>query len=152
MTSISKTNTPQPTLNNFTKDKLAPSFKISKDVPVKLVTASTLLPDKVVISKESQEKNVLETKVEEESVPSQNKETRKLTPEQEAKLAEKDLDEIIQELSVKIMELSLQIEQLKNKEDTESVKERKALEVELAITKGRLEAKLQEKLDTAKVN
>ena len=80
----------------------------------------------------------------------------KLTPEQEAKLAEKeeerDLDEIIQELSVKIMELSLQIEQLKNKEDTESVKERKALEVELTITKGRLEAKLQEKLDTAKLS
>jgi hypothetical protein len=156
MASISKIITSQPSLNNLAKDKPVPSIKITRDVPVKLVTASTLLPDKVVISKESQEKNADETKHVEENIPTQNKETLKLTPEQKAKLAEKaeekDLDEIIQELSVKIMEMSLQIEQLKNKEDTESVKERKALEVELAITKGRLEAKLQEKLDTAKLS
>lgn len=156
MASISKIITSQPSLNNLAKDKLVPSIKISRDVPVKLVTASTLQPDNVVISKESQEKNASETRDVEETVPTQNKETPKLTSEQEAKLAEEkeesDLDKIIQELSVKIMELSLQIEQLKNKDDTESVKERKALEVELAITKGRLEAKLKEKLDTAKLS
>ncbi|SFC11982.1 hypothetical protein [Pseudoalteromonas denitrificans] len=112
--------------------------------------------DNVVISKESQEKNASETKGTEENINNQNKEAPKLTPEQEVKLAEEKeesvLDKIIQELSMKIMALSLQIEQLKSKEDTESVKERKALEVELALTKGRLEAKLKEKLDTAKLS
>lgn len=156
MTSISKIITSQPTLNNLVKDKPVPSIKISRDVPVNLVTANTLQPDNVVISKESQEKNASETKAIEDSESNQSKETPKLTPDQQAKLEkdqeENDLDKIIQELSVKIMELSLQIEQLKSKEDTESVKERKALEIELALTKGRLEAKLKEKLDTAKLS
>lgn len=156
MASISKIITSQPTLNNLAKDKSVPSIKISRDIPVKLASAKTLQPDTVVISKESQEKNASEAKAIEESESNQNKEAPKLTPEQEAKLAEEkeenDLDKIIQELSVKVMELSLQIEQLKSKEDTESVKERKALEIELALTKGRLEAKLKEKLDTAKHN
>jgi len=151
MASISKIITSQPTLNNFSKEQAAPSIKITKDIPVKLITTSTLQPDNVVISKESQEKIDSENEVNKE-----DKTERKLTPEAEAKLAEEkeesDLDKIIQELSVKIMELSLQIEQLKNKEDTESVKERKALEVELALTKGRLEAKLKEKSDTAQAS
>jgi len=156
MASISKIITSQPSLNNLAKDKLVPSIKITRDVPVKLITPTTLQPDKVVISKESQEKNASEIKGTEENINNQNKENPKLTPEQEAKLSEEkeesDLDKIIQELSVKVMELSLQIELLKSKEDIESVKERKALEIELALTKGRLEAKLKEKLDTAKLS
>lgn len=156
MTSISKIITSQPTLNNLVKDKPAPSIKVSRDVPVNLVTENTLQPDNVVISKESQEKKASETKAIEDSESNQSKETPKLTPDQQAKLErdqeENDLDKIIQELSVKVMELSLQIEQLKSKEDTESVKERKALEIELALTKGRLEAKLKERLDTAKLS
>jgi len=151
MASISKIITSQPTLNNLSKEQAEPSIKITKDIPVKLITTSTLQPDNVVISKESQEKIDSENEVNKE-----DKTEQKLTPEAEAKLAEEkeesDLDKIIQELSVKIMELSLQIEQLKNKEDTESVKERKALEVELALTKGRLEAKLKEKSDTAQAS
>ena len=62
------------------------------------------------------------------------------------------MDEEIRELSMKILELTLKIEMLKAKEDKESVKERKSLETELAISKGRLEAKLKQKLDTAKLD
>lgn len=123
MVSISKIITSQPTLNNLSKEQPAPSIKITKDTsvpaPTKALTSSNLQSDDVVISKESQEKLAAENKLTKED-------KTKLTAEQQAKISEdkneSSIDEEIRELSIKILELTLQIELLKSKEDTESKK------------------------------
>jgi len=62
---------------------------------------------------------------------------------------ENDLDKRIRELSMEILELSVQIQMLQDKEDKESVKERQKLEVDLTIKKGELEAAMDRKLQLA---
>jgi hypothetical protein len=59
---------------------------------------------------------------------------------------ESDLDKQIRELSMEILELSVKVQMLQDKEDKESVKERQSLEVDLAIKKGQLEAAMDRKL------
>ena len=49
MASISKIITSQPSLNNLVKDKLVPSIKISRDVPVNLVEIASAI-DKLITS------------------------------------------------------------------------------------------------------
>lgn len=49
MASISKIITSQPSLNNLVKDKLVPSIKISRDVPVNLVERASAI-DKLITS------------------------------------------------------------------------------------------------------
>jgi len=53
---------------------------------------------------------------------------------------------------MEILEMTIQIELLKAKEDSESIKERRSLEVELEIKKGVLEAAITRKLDIAKLS
>jgi len=65
------------------------------------------------------------------------------------KAKESDLDKKIRELSMEILELSVKIQMLQDKEDKESVKERQSLEVDLAIKKGELEATMDRKLQQA---
>ena len=66
--------------------------------------------------------------------------------------SENDLDKEIRELSIEILELSVKIQMLQNKEDKESVKERQTLEVDLAMKKGQLEAAMDRKLQLAAVS
>lgn len=66
--------------------------------------------------------------------------------------SENDLDKEIRELSMEILELSVKIQMLQDKEDKESVKERQKLEVDLAMKKGQLEAAMDRKLQLAAVS
>lgn len=66
-----------------------------------------------------------------------------------SKTNESDIDKGIRELSLEILEITIKIEMLRAKEDKESVKERQALEVDLAIKKGTLEATINRKLQMA---
>ncbi|MCJ8294218.1 MAG: hypothetical protein MJK15_07405 [Colwellia sp.] len=70
----------------------------------------------------------------------------------ENKASESDLDKDIRELSIEILELSVKIQMLQDKEDKESVKERQKLEVDLAMKKGQLEAAIDRKLQLAAVD
>jgi len=75
-----------------------------------------------------------------------------MTPEEAAaakKSDESELDKRIRELSMQILDLSVQIQMLQDKEDKESVKERQKLEVDLAMKKGELEAAMDRKLQLA---
>ena len=107
-------------------------------------------PDQVEISKAGQEK-VLQDKelekepLEEEKVMSVN-DAKKTT-----KSEKNELDEQIKELSSEILKITIQIELLRTKEDAKSVKERRSLEVDLAIKKGALEATIKRKSDIAKL-
>ncbi|NQY88800.1 MAG: hypothetical protein HRT51_13840 [Colwellia sp.] len=65
------------------------------------------------------------------------------------KTNESDLDREIRELGMEVLELTVKIQLLQDKEDKESVKERRALEVDLAITKGQLDAAIKRKLKQA---
>ena len=65
------------------------------------------------------------------------------------KAKESDIDKQIRELSMEILELSVKVQMLQDKEDKESVKERQSLEVDLAVKKGKLEALLDTKLQQA---
>jgi hypothetical protein len=60
--------------------------------------------------------------------------------------SESDLDKKIRELSMKILALTVKIQMLQEKENTESVKERRRLEVDLAIAKGQLDGAIKLKL------
>ena len=78
-----------------------------------------------------------------------------MSPEEVAaaeKAGENDLDKQIRELSMEILELSVKIQMLQDKEDKESVKERQKLEVDLAMKKGQLEAAMDRKLQSAAVS
>jgi len=57
-----------------------------------------------------------------------------------------ELDKEIEKLGVKILEVSIQVEVLKAKGDDASTKESRSLEVELAMLRGLLEAKMKQKL------
>lgn len=109
-----------------------------------------LQPDKVEISEASLKK--LSESEEEDQKKSLNI-TDELKTKEDAeaisKTNESDIDEEIRELSLEILELTIKIEMLKAKEDKESVEERQALEVELAIKKGTLEATINRKLQMA---
>ena len=50
---------------------------------------------------------------------------------------------------MEILELSVKVQMLQDKEDKASVKERQSLEVDLAMKKGKLEALLEQKLQQA---
>jgi hypothetical protein len=135
-----------------------------------------LTKDQVVISKESQEKLLAEMKEQQvaeteekrfvevkekqknsekeqvvegdESDTTEVKDTDKTDETEEG--GESELDQVIAELEMKILEVSVEIELLKVKGDEESLKESEKLEIDLAMLRGKLEAKLKMKLDMAK--
>lgn len=108
-----------------------------------------LQPDQVEISEASRKKLSDEEKDQEQSLNISNKLRTKDEVEATKGANESDIDKQIRELSMEILELTIKIEMLKAKEDQESVKETQALEVELAMKKGTLEATVARKLQMA---
>jgi len=108
-----------------------------------------LQPDQVDISEASRKK--LSDEEKEKPLNLSNKLKAKDEVEAETKKGDgnSDIDKKIRELSMEILELTIKIEMLKTKEDKESVKEAQALEVELAMKKGILEATVAMKLQMA---
>jgi len=143
---------PQPEIKTATVENLA-------NPPT---NSNLLQPDQVEISKAGQEKVLQDKNLEKELIKDEEetevtedeevekkvmnvKETEKTTKSEES-----ELDKQIKELSLEILEITIQIELLKSKEDAESVKERQSLEVDLAIKKGVLEATIKRKSDITK--
>ena len=109
-----------------------------------------LQPDKVEISEASLKKlSESEEEDQKKSLSTIDKVKTKEDAEAISKTNESDIDEEIRELSLEILELTIKIEMLKAKEDKKSVEERQALEVELAVKKGTLEATINRKLQMA---
>ena len=127
--------------------------KITATIPE---TGKQLQPDKVVLSAEGKAKSTeAEEKEGEDKKSIDASSLNNMTAEEAAaaeKASESDLDKEIRELSMKVLELSVKIQLLQDKEDKESVKERRILEVDLAITKGQLEAAMDRKLKLAAVS
>lgn len=116
-----------------------------------------LQPDKLALSEEARAKSA-----EDEANTKEKDDTKKtidasslsgaMSPEEAAaaeKAKESDIDEKIRELSMEILELSVKIQMLQDKEDKESIKEHQSLEVDLAMKEGELEALLDAKLQQA---
>ena len=116
-------------------------------------TNSNLLqPDQVEISKAGQEKVLQDKELEKEPLEEEEKKVMSVNDAKKTTKSEKnELDEQIKELSSEILKITIQIELLRTKEDAKSVKERRSLEVDLAIKKGALEATIKRKSDIAKL-
>jgi len=116
-----------------------------------------LQPDQLALSEEARAKSAeAEANTKEKDEAKTNIDASSLSgamsPEEAAaaeKAKESDLDKQIRELSMEILELSVKIQMLQDKEDKESIKERQSLEVDLAMKKGELEATLERKLQQA---
>lgn len=144
-----KINSPVTTSQSFNASaqvKLSSALRITEqEVPTNnALNSKQLQPDTLDISEESQEKALAE-----ESTTKPKELMSETEVEQSTEGEESQLDKEIRALSVEIMEISIQIELLKTKEDTESKEELNALEVELEIKKGVLKAKIEQKLDLA---
>lgn len=126
---------------------------IISTVPEAVVTASTknknLQPEQLALSEEAKTKSTeVEGKLADKKSIDASSLNGVMSAEEAAaeKSNESDLDKQIRELSMEILELSVKVQMLQDKEDKESVKERQSLEVDLAIKKGQLEAAMDRKL------
>ena len=112
-----------------------------------------LQPDQLALSEEAKAKSTETEKKDDGKKSIDGSSLNNVMTAEEAAAAEKaqesDLDKEIRELSIEILELSVKIQLLQDKEDKESVKERQSLEVDLAIKKGQLEAAMDRKLQQA---
>jgi len=143
------TSSPQvPTSQKFTPQETSESVS-------SIEKSKQLQPDQLALSEEAKAKST-EAEAEENDEDKKNIDASSLgnvmTAEEAAaaeKAQESELDKEIRELSMEILELSVQIQMLQDKEDKESVKERRSLEVDLAIKKGQLEAAMDRKLQQA---
>jgi hypothetical protein len=109
-----------------------------------------LQPDQVEISEASRKKlSESEEKDPQELADTSDKVMTKEEVDATSKTNESDIDKQIRELSMEILDISIQIQMLEGKENKESVEERQALEVELAMKKGLLEATIGRKLQMA---
>jgi hypothetical protein len=109
-----------------------------------------LQPDQVEISEASRKKSSeSEEKDPQELADTSDKVMTKEEVDATSKTNESDIDKQIRELSMEILDISIQIQMLEGKENKESVEERQALEVELAMKKGLLEATIGRKLQMA---
>jgi len=166
-TSSSVMPQPVPMQKALLKQAQAPLEALPTQKKESSTTANTkyLQSENVNISKESQEKLLNERKEQEqaaEKVQSDDGEEKKesipaeLEKEEQVNAKEdsgkSELDEAIAELEMKILKLSVEIELLKVKGDKDSMKEAEKLEVDLAMLKGSLDAKLKLKLDMSKNN
>ena len=118
-----------------------------QDTATNALQTKYLQPDKVVISLASQQKMSAEEKESEEKSISLVTEDELIENQQQTKNGKGDLEKEIRELSLEIMQLTLQVELLKSRADEESLKQSKSLEVELALKKGMLNAKLEQQLE-----
>ncbi len=123
----------------------------TQEGPSSSTQSKQLQPDRVVISAEATEKSADEEKQEKTNIDASSL-SKNMTAEEAASSEnseQSELDKRIQELSMEILELTVKIQMLQDKEDKESVKERQKLEVDLAIKKGELEAAMDRKLQLA---
>ena len=115
-----------------------------------------LQPDQLALSEEAKAKSAeAEEKHEDKTSIDGSSLSGVMSPEEAAaaeKASESDLDKQIRELSMEILELSVKIQMLQDKEAKESIKERQSLEVDLAMKKGQLEAAMDRKLQQASVS
>ena len=124
------------------------------DTPTIPDKSKQLQPDQLALSEEAKAKSAKAeagTNKDKKSIDA-SRLSGAMTAEEAAaaeKAKESDLDKKIRELSMEILELSVKIQMLQDKEDKESVKERQSLEVDLAIKKGELEATMDRKLQQA---
>ncbi|MDX2367297.1 MAG: hypothetical protein QNK36_02640 [Colwellia sp.] len=153
MESISTINTVTPPIDKkYSREEILPTIDIqpSKKQSNTLLTSKFLQPDQVEISEASRKKS---SEAQEKSLQKLADTTDKVMTKEEtaatSKATEGDIDKEIRELSMEILEITVQIEMLNGKEDKESIKERQALEVELAMKKGALEATISRKLQMA---
>ena len=116
-----------------------------------------LQPDQLVLSEEARAKSAeaeasTKEKDEEKKSIDASSLSGAMSPAEAAaaeKAKESDLETQIRELSMEILELSVKVQMLQDREDKASVKERQSLEVDLAMKKGKLEALLEQKLQQA---
>ena len=137
-----------------TKPVTESSLSTVKEASESSTEPGVLQPDQVKISPEGQEKSLQDKNLEKESTTDKTAANEKATKAQKGEesenSAEDELDKKIRELSLEILEITIQIEMLKSKEDVESMKEKRALEMDLAMKKGILEATIKQKLELAK--
>jgi len=135
---------------------VAPPQETTASASSSIEKSKQLQPDQLALSEESKAKSTEAEKKDEDKKNIDANSLRNTMTAEEAAAAEKaqesDLDKEIRELSMEILELSVKIQMLQDKEDTESVKERRSLEVDLAIKKGQLEAAMDRKLQLAATN
>ncbi len=123
----------------------------TQEEPSSSTQSKRLQPDQVVISAEATEKSAEHQKQEKTAIDASSL-SKNMTAEEAASSEnseQSELDKRMQELSIEILELSVKIQMLQDKEDKESVKERQKLEVDLASKKGELEAAMDRKLQLA---
>jgi len=128
-----------------------------QDIATNQSSDKKLQPDQLALSEEAKAKSAQATSEEDQDKKSIDASSlsETMTPEEVAeaeKANESELDKRIRELSMEILDLSVQIQMLQDKEDKESVKERQNLEVDLAMKKGELEAAMDRKLQMAAVS
>lgn len=152
MESISATNNAISSINKNTSQEMnLPADRVAS-AENQLSTPSKdkyLQPDQVDISEASRKKLSESEETQKKSFSISNKTTAKEEVSTKGNADESDIDKEIRELSLEILELTIQIEMLKSKEDKKSVQERQALETELAIKKGTLDATIARKLQMA---
>jgi hypothetical protein len=98
-------------------------------------------------AEETKGKNIMAFSSTDDKVLSDSEQAANDTKEQETALKE-----AISKLTMEIMDISMQLAQLKGKDDEKSAKENQSLENELAIKKGMLEAKISQQMDLTKLS
>jgi hypothetical protein len=129
---------------------------VKENVPAHENVSDTVLKqkflpsDQVEISEASRKKLSESEEKDQEQVKDTDQQVMKKEAVAEGnQTSESDIDKEISKLSIEILELTVQIEMLKTKEDGESTKERQSLETDLAVKKGVLEATIDKKLQMA---
>jgi len=145
------------TANTSPIDIVATQTAITTDITTTSAKNKALQPDQLALSEEAKTKSAAAEKKDSEDKKSIDASSLSNTKTAEEAAAtgesnESDLDKEIRELGMKVLELSVQIQMLQDKEDKESVKERQKLEVDLAMTKGQLDAAIKRKLKQATVS
>jgi hypothetical protein len=129
-------------INSETSEITAESSTSATDKSKTLQSDQLTLSDEAKAKSEEADKQETEDKKYIDARSLSNVEAEETTE----KSSETDLDEKIRELSMKILELTVEIQMLQEKVDKESVEERRRLEVDLAITKGQLDEAIKLKL------
>lgn len=124
--------------------KSASEMSVTQDIKS---YADTITLSEEALKMEKDERTDAEAKLE---VNDKSKETESIetTPAEQ----QQSLKEAIAKLALEIMELSFKVEQLKTKDDIDSLKESRALETELALKKAELNVKQVQLLEIGKLS
>jgi hypothetical protein len=143
-------STASPAHNNVSPKEAVPAKAVvHQEKQSNMPHNNYLQPDQVEISEASRKKLSEEEKGPQELAGTANSVMTKEEVNGTSKANQSDIDQEISKLSIDILDISIQIQMLEGKENKESVEERQALEVELAMKKGLLEATISRKLQMA---